>query len=136
MSALATPAALGERWRHDLADYEAMYQLGLEQRECIAREDLEGLAASFQRTRRLMDRIRLRQEQAPELGGQEAEAARDEVRRLIGRLQELRRENEAAVAALLARTREEVRQFQQGRRALRGYQQSGLSESRFIDRLR
>jgi len=127
-----------ELLRQDLADYEVMYQLGLEQREYIAREDLEGLGASCQRTRRLMDRIRLRQAGRPVLGGgPNLEGPRQEVRRLIGRLQELRRQNEAAVQQLLDRAREEGRQFQQGRRALRGYRkQAGPSESRFIDRVR
>ncbi|MCC7260906.1 MAG: flagellar protein FliT [Candidatus Latescibacteria bacterium] len=134
---MAAPASAVERLCQDLADYEVMYQLGLEQRDCIAREDLEGLAASFQRTRQLMDRIRLRQEGSPGPGREPGEATqREAVRRLLGRLQELRRDNEAAVQGLLARTREEVRQFQQGRRALRGYQKAGLSEARFIDHVR
>lgn len=137
MSAVAAPASAVERLCQDLADYEVMYQLGLEQRDCIAREDLEGLAVSFQRTRQLMDRIRLRQEGSSGPGREPREATqREEVRRLLGRLQELRRDNEAAIQGLLARTREEVRQFQQGRRALRGYQKTGLSEARFIDHVR
>ncbi len=132
-----SPSFSAEHLGQELADFEAMYQLGLEQRDCIAREDLEGLGASFQRTRRLMDRIRLRQEHRPALGTTpEVEGQRNELRRLVGQLQELRRDNEAAVQQLLARTRDDLRQFQQSRRALRGYQQAGLSEARFIDRVR
>ena len=101
------------------------------------REDLEGLGSSFQRLRRLMDRIRRRQEGRPAAASTPLELRRrEELRRLIAQLQELRRHNETAVQGLLARTREELRQSQQGRRSLRGYQATGPSEARFIDRVR
>lgn len=126
---------LAELLDQDCADYRAMYQLGLEQQRCIAREDLQGLELSFERMHRLMDRIRLRQEGrlAPEAPHPEVELRRAELRRLIGQLQELRRTNEAAVRQLMERTREELRQFQQSRRALRGYQLNQVHEARFFD---
>ncbi len=126
-----------DHFNEDCADYRAMYQLGLEQRDYIAREDLEGLGSSFQRMRRLMDRIRLRQAGRPAAGDSHEELRqREQLRRIITETQELRRNNEAAVQGLLERTREEMRQFQQGQRSLRGYQTTKLSEARFIDRVR
>lgn len=126
-----------DRFIQDCADYHAMYQLGLEQRDYIAREDLEGLGSSFQRLRRLMDRIRLRQAGRPAVGdGPEQLRQREQLRGIITQIQELRRNNEAAVQGLLERTREEARQFQQGRKSLRGYQTARASEARFIDRVR
>ena len=137
MMAMPAPDSPAEFFRQDHADYQAMYQLGLEQRDCIAREDLDGLGSSFQRLRRLMDRIRLRQEGRPAAGNTPEELhQREELRRVIAELQELRRNNEVAAQGLLSRTREELRQFQQGRRSLRGYQTTGPSEARFIDRVR
>jgi hypothetical protein len=134
---MAAPDSPAERHRQDLSDYQAMYQLGLEQRDCIAREDLEGLGSACQRQRRLMDRIRLRQEGRPASGSSAEELRqREELRRLIAQVQELRRGNEEAVQALLGRTREELRQFQQGRRSLRGYRRTGPAEARFVDRVR
>ncbi|MBI2504126.1 MAG: hypothetical protein HYW07_12955 [Candidatus Latescibacteria bacterium] len=134
---MAAPESRAEHFRQDCADYRAMYQLGLEQRDCIAREDLEGLGNSFRRLRRLMDRIRLRQAGRPAAGNSpEEEGQREELRRVIAELQELRRGNEAAVQGLLSRTREELRQFQQGRRSLRGYQTTRPSEARFFDGVR
>ena len=131
------PEPRTDQFAQDRADYHAMYQLGLEQRACIAREDLEGLGSSCQRLRRLMDRIRLRQVGRPAVGdGPEELRRREELRRLIAEIQELRRDNEAAAQGLLERTREELRQFQQGRRSLRGYQAAKASEARFIDRVR
>lgn len=134
---MAAPDSSAELFRQDCADYQAMYQLGLEQREYIAREDLEGLNSSFQCLRRLMDRIRRRQEGRPAAGNTPEELRRrEELRRLVAELQELRRHNEAAVQGLLGRTREELRQFQQGWRSLRGYQKTGPAEARFVDRVR
>ncbi len=135
----AEKAAIGERLAElldqDRDDYGAMYQLGLEQQGCIAREDLEGLRRSCERLHSLMERIRLRQARYPAAGAWPPEAGcrRAELRGLIGQLQELRRANEAAVRELLARTREELKQLQQRRRALRGYQGARVHEARFFD---
>lgn len=131
------PEPRADHFTQDCADYHAMYRLGLEQRDYIAREDLEGLGSSFQRLRRLMDRIRLRQVGRPAAGDAPEELRRrEELRRIIAEIQELRRDNEAAVQGLLERTREDLRQFQRGRRSLRGYQAAKASEARFIDRVR
>lgn len=126
-----------DHYTEDCADYRAMYQLGLEQRDYIAREDLEGLGSSCQRQRRLMDRIRLRQAGRSAPGDSPEELRqREQLRQIITETQELRRNNEAAVQGLLEQTREQLRQSQQGRKSLRGYQVAGLSEARFIDRVR
>ena len=137
MKTMGAPESRTDHFIQDCADYRAMYQLGLEQRDYIAREDLEGLGNSFQRLRRLMDRIRLRQAGRPAAGDAPEELRHsEELRRIITEIQELRRDNEEAVQGLLERTREELRQFQQGRKSLRGYQVARLSEARFIDRVR
>ena len=135
---MPAPGTLADHYQQDYADYRAMYQVGLEQRDCIAREDLEGLSVSIQRLRRLMDRINLRQAGRPAAGSPspEEERQREELRRLLGELQELRRDNEAAVQQLLARTREEMRQYQQRRRAIRGYRVNAPEEARFFDGVR
>lgn len=126
-----------DHFTQDCADYQAMYQLGLEQRDYIAREDLEGLGSTFQRLRRLMDRIRLRQLGRPAAGDTpEAVGQFEELRRLITEIQQLRRGNEEAVQGLLEQTREKLRLSQQGRRSLRGYQSTKPSDARFIDRVR
>ena len=134
MDTLETAADL---FVQDRADYQAMYQLGLEQRDFIAREDLEGLGNTFQRMRRLMDRLRVRQLKRPAPGeAPEQVRQREELRRLIAELQVLRRDNEEAVQGLLEQTREKLRLSQQGRKSLRGYQNTKPSDARFIDRVR
>lgn len=119
----------------DGADYRAMYQLSLEQQQCIAREDLESLERSFERMHCLMDRIRRRQARVRGLdeAHPQLESRRAGLRQLIGELQELRCANEAAVRQLMARTRDELKQVQQGRRALRGYQSTRIHDARFFD---
>ena len=134
---MSAPGSLAEKYQQDYADYRAMYQLGLEQRDCIAREDLEGLGNSCQRLRRLMDRINLRQggptgdSPSPEL-----ERQREELRQIINELQDLRRDNEAAVQHLLEHTRGELRRYQLRRRAVRGYEVNSPAEARFFDGVR
>jgi hypothetical protein len=131
-------AALEDVLDRQYEDYRSMYQMGLEQRSCIAGEDLAGLDASLGRMHPLMDRIRLRQAQCdalfPRGGVPDAVARKREALRLIVvELQELRRVNERAVRRLLERTREELRQVQQGRRAVRGYRQRPSEPARFYD---
>jgi hypothetical protein len=130
-------ARLEEVFDRQYEDYRSMYQLGLEQRSCIAGEDLAGLDASFGRMHRVMDRIRLRQTDLDELcsGGVPAGVAerREALRTIVVELQELRRVNERAVRQLQGRTREELKQVQQGRRAARGYRHSKVEQARFFD---
>ena len=120
-------------------DYRAMYRVGLEQRDCIAREDLSGLEVSFERMHRLTDRIRRRQAGMPELGPGggaapgELQQRHQNLRHIIGELQEVRQSNERAVKRLLQRTRDELRQFGKGQRAARGYRRTRVQDARFFD---
>lgn len=118
--------------------YKSMYQVGLEQRSCIAGEDLAGLDDSFARLHRLMDRIRLRQAELDELcpGGSfpaELGERRQALRLIVLELQDLRRVNEKALRGLLDRAREDLKQVQQGRRAVRGYGLAQVHQARFFD---
>jgi len=117
------------------SDYRAMYQLSLDQRACIEREDLPALQTLFARTHRLMDRIRLRQAQLPTLEGRhpEVEQRYETLRDLLVDLQELRQFNQQAAQRLLERAREEIRRFGKGRRAVRGYQNAQVGQARLFD---
>ena len=112
--------------------YQTMYQVSLEQRNFIEGEDLSRLDASFERLHRLMDQIRLHQAGMPDLGENgmqlELQERRAKLREIITELDELRQVNERSVKQLLERTRVELRQFGQGRRAIRKYQNSLLIE--------
>ena len=120
-------------------DYCAMYQVSLEQQACIEREDLSELNVSFERVHRLMDQIRLRQADMPELSRNnsavhpEFRKRGQTLRRIIGELEELRQVNEKLVKELLQRTRGELRQFDKGQRAIRGYQSTKVQDARFFD---
>ena len=120
-------------------DYRAMYRVSLEQCDCIEREDLSGLEVSFERLHRLMDQIRRRQAGMPELGPCEGAAQKElqqrhqNLRHIIGELQEVRQGNERAVRHLLQRTRDELRQFGKGQRAARGYRRTRVQDARFFD---
>lgn len=116
-------------------DYRAMYQISLEQRGCIEREDVAGLEASFVRLHRLMDQIRLLQEALPALerSNPQVEQRCEKLRGLIVDLQEMRQFNQSAAERLLKRTRAEIRQFNQGQRAVQGYQSAQVVQARLFD---
>ena len=120
-------------------DYKAMYSASVSQRACIAREDVDGLQASVDRIRVIMDRIRLRQValQGPEVASAasgEVVERTEAIRHLIGDLQAIREDNEGSVRRLMERSREEFEQFQQSRRATRGYAtKRAVEEARFYD---
>ena len=113
-----------------------MYQVSLEQRDCIQREDLSGLDASYQRMHRLMDQIRLRQAQVDE-GAEapppEARQRREALRHIVRELSELNQANQNGVRHLLDRTRQELRNFGKGRRAARGYRDTRTRDAQFFD---
>ena len=117
--------------------YQTMYQVSLEQRNFIEGEDLSRLDASFERMHRLMDQIRLHQAGMPDLGENgmqlELHERRAKLREIVTELDELRQVNERSVKQLLERTRVELRQFGQGRRAIRKYQNSQVQGARFFD---
>ena len=123
-----------------LDDYKAMYSASVSQRACIGREDVDGLQASFQRMRVIMDRIRLRQAALPgpapaaSAASEEVVERTEAIHQLIGDLQAIRKDNEASVRRLMERARDELAQFQRGRRATRGYAtQKSVEEARFYD---
>ena len=119
-------------------DYQSMYRLSLEQRACIEREDMAALEASFARMHHLMDRIRLRQERIPDLDRSDPEIARrcSRMRQLLVDLQEMTQFNQRAAEQRLERTREEIRRFGLGRRAVRGYRRAGVEGARLFDGVR
>ncbi|MEE3259908.1 MAG: hypothetical protein VX293_11920 [Candidatus Latescibacterota bacterium] len=119
-------------------DYRAMYAVGLEQRDCIEREDLPGLESAFARMQELMDRVRLRQLRMPDSrdGGPEAVAKIDALRHLLHELEGVRHCAQAGAEKLLAETRNEMRQMGKGQRAYRGYRSAGPGQSRLYDGIR
>ena len=74
-----------------------MYSVGLEQRDCVEREDLTGLEFAFTRMQELMDRVRLRQRRIPDLGDDRPAVALrlETMRNLIYGLEELRSQTQA-----------------------------------------
>ncbi|MEE2657341.1 MAG: flagellar export chaperone FlgN [Candidatus Latescibacterota bacterium] len=124
------------------ADYRTMYQVGVEQRQCILQDDLDGLNMAANRMRLLMDSIRARSAHMPaQLGrhaGDHPEIAEraQALKALISSIQEVRRTSETAIRDLQNQTRAELRRFDQGRRAWRGYGKASTGrgeEARFFD---
>ena len=117
-----------------LETYGAMYQVSLLQRDCIARNDLEGLNQTFGSMRQLMDQIRLDQGKEGQVRqGVEGRGTSKALREVIERIQRLHSANETAVRRLMAQTRLQLKQFQQGRRQVQNYGAPTLAESRFVD---
>ena len=117
------------------ADYQAMLALGLEQRTCIQRGDLDGLEPSFVRIHSLMKRIRLRQLGFPGIDPEHPEIASrcDKLRGIILEIQGLRKENQDSIQRLMVKTREELRRLGNGRRVARGYQNARVAQARLFD---
>ena len=117
--------------------YRAMHDVGMEQRDCIEREDLSGLETAFARMQALMDQVRLRQRQLPDLraGGPEVVRRVATMRNLICEIEDQRRCAHQGAERLLAQARAEMRQMGKGRRAHRGYQTQmvGLGQSQLFD---
>ena len=116
-------------------DYRAMYAIGIEQRDCIEREDLAGLEKAFARMQELMDRVRLRQQRMPDPrgGGPEVRARVEIMRNLLYELEGVRHNTQQTAEKLLVETRGEMRQMGKGRQAFRGYQAAGPGKSRLYD---
>ena len=115
--------------------YRAMYDVGLAQRDCIEREDLSGLETAFARMQVLMDQVRLRQRQLPDLraGGPEVVRRVAVMRNLIYEIEDQRRHAQEGAERLLDQARAEMRQMGKGRRAHRGYQAASPGQSRLFD---
>ena len=116
-------------------DYRAMYAIGIEQRDCVEREDLVGLETSFARMQELMDRVRLRQQRMPDPhnGGPEVVARVDTMRNLLYELEGVRHDTQEMAQKLLVATRGEMRQMGKGRQAFRGYKSASPGKSRLYD---
>ena len=115
--------------------YRSMYEVGREQRHCIECEDLPSLEAAFADMQALMDQVRLRQRQLPDLraGGPEVVRRVATMQNLINEIEDQRRHAQEGAERLLAQARAEMRQMGKGRRAHRGYQAVSSGQSRLFD---
>lgn len=120
-------------------DYGALYCEGQRQRDCLRRDDMQGMNEATRSMRVLMNRIQLRQAQLPpDLAGlaqrQPAVAERTAtLRQFVRRVLRVRDESEQAARELLAATRHQLHQFDAGRRAARGYRRVAPRQPRFVD---
>lgn len=119
-------------------EYKAMQQVGLEQKDCITRQDVDGLNTAFGRMQGHIDQIQLVQQKIPVFDSVDQvhpklEEKRRQLRTLIVQLQELNLVNERGVRHLMKTTQEELHKFGRGRRAARGYQQNKNQNARFFD---
>ena len=117
--------------------YKNMYQVSFEQGQFIKDEDLSRLDASFDRMHFLMDQICQHKAEMPDLmeDGMQLELQERfaKLRAIITELDELRQVNEYSVEKLLERTREELRQFDHGRQAIRKFQKLQVQDAHFFD---
>ncbi len=119
-------------------EYRAMQEVGLAQKDCIARQDIDGLNAAFGRMQGHIDHIQLVQKEMPAFDSAhqvptQVQEKKQQLRSLILQLQELNRINERGVRRLMKETQEELHKFGRGRRAARGYQQIQNQNARFFD---
>ena len=127
-----------------LGDYRGMQQVSLEQGQFITREDVTGLSSSFERMHRIMDRIRLRQQELPsgslarrlESGDARIAECLEAIRHIIRDLQRSRQAHERSVRLLMERTQSELVGLGQGQRAARGYRGRFVEDARFFDGIR
>ena len=120
------------------ADFRKLYDLGLEQRDYIEREDVQGLGGAFARMHRVMDSIRLRENELPSSSdcNDELLEKRERLRLLIMEIQALRQRNQDAVERMRDTTRGELRRLGKGRQAARGYGNRASAGGRFFDGIR
>ena len=104
--------------------YNNMFEVGRMQRKCIESEDYEALQDAFSEMHRLMDEVRLRQQQIDPLSvsGEAAGSRMVRMREWLERLQEQRLTTQAVAERMLKSSREEYRQIGRSRVAARGYQ--------------
>jgi len=114
-----------------------MLAISTRQRDCLAREDLEGMEAASGRMHGLMRRIQLRQSELPrDLDQITDSAVAERVRDMedtIRRAMQMRQVNEHSVRQLMVRTRSELKQFRQGKQATQGYRYRQVGMPRFYD---
>ena len=132
-------SALGQQ----LDDYRSMQEVSFEQGRFIAREDVSGLSSSFECMRRIMDRIRLRQQELTsgslarlEAGDVRIAERLEAIRNIIRDLRRSRQVHERSVRLLMERTQSELVGLGQGQRAARGYRGRFVEDARFFDGIR
>ena len=124
------------------ADYMGIYRAGMEQEQHIVNEDMGLFGRAAGVVQRHMDRIRLRQqglswlEPADFRNNSALETGRQQLVQIINKIERQRRSNESMLHRALERTRGEMKQFQQSRRAVRGYGKKKGLDGRFVDGLR
>ena len=104
--------------------YSHMFEVGHMQLKYLESEDYEALQEVFSKMHRLMDEVRLRQQQIALLSAND-EAAESYILRMrewLERLQEQRMTTQAVAERMLKSSREEYRQIGRSRVAARGYQ--------------
>lgn len=146
MQTVANPAAAGgdllEALDAQCGDYRAMYETGLRQRDCLRLGDLTGLSRASEGMKALMDRLRVRQARLPadllQVEQADAEVARrtGHIRQLLHAILALGSQSEGEARRLLEETRRDLRRFDAGRRASRGYQPHCAAGPRFVDHRR
>lgn len=122
-------------------DLRGILAISTRQRDCLAREDLEGVEAASGRMHGLMRRIQLRQSELPANLARITDAAVTErvrdMQDTIRRAMQMRQTNEHSVRQLMTRSQSEIRHFRQGRQASQGYQYRRVGGApRFYDGLR
>ncbi|MBT4609851.1 MAG: hypothetical protein HOM68_28240 [Gemmatimonadetes bacterium] len=125
------------------ADFQQMQGLGRRQRECLIRDDLEGLSEAMTQMQELMVKVRVRQrDMAPGLTHhvrRQPEVAErvERLRHLIESISQVRTQSETAAQHLLGETRAELDQSNRQRKATRGYGlPARVNEPRFTDGFR
>lgn len=109
--------------------YSDMFEVGRVQRKCIENEEYEALQDAFSQMHKLMDEVRLRQQQIAPLTveGEAAEARMARMEEWLERLQDQRLTTQAVAERMLKDSREEFRQMGRGRLAARGYKAASSS---------
>ena len=120
------------------ADYQSMLALGMEQRRCIAREDLAGVEASLASSHRLIEQLRRYplkidavEREVPQIAARGAALST-----LVLEVEALRRQNQVALQQLLERIRKEIRQLDRGKLAAAGYKTVAPNQARLFDGVR
>lgn len=120
---VASPTPALQALDEQLADFRRLLELGLQQRECLTREDLAGVDRLAVSVHQVMRSIQLRQNTLSVLTDDRNAglAQRQELHRLISEADAVRRQNQRRAAQLLAVTQEELRRLGRRRQAARGY---------------
>lgn len=135
MATTATSAEALQLLDQQCRAYGDMFEVGKKQRTSIEEQDYEALEQAFSEMHRLMDEVRLRQQQLPELDASEqaVQMRIERMREWLQQLQEQRAATQALAEEMLRLNREEFRQIGRGRRAARGYKAAHATDARLYD---